>query len=111
MKSILDLLNRWAGKHRISPGTSDRTLINPSDLHEDDDEMAETNATSGEKEAMATVRVRQVVHVAAKTITGQRSVRRVRTEEMNEESMIDAVWVFGEDWLVSSVHERTLEFL
>lgn len=95
MKSILDLLNRWAGKHRISPGTSDRTLINPSDSHEDDDEMAETNATSGEKEARATVRVRQAVHVAAKISTGQRSVRRVRTEAKNKESMIDVVWVLG----------------
>lgn len=113
MKSILDLLNRWAGKHRISPGTSDRTLINPSDSHEDDDEIAETNATSGEKEARATVRVRQAVHVAAKTITGQRSVRRVRTEAKNEESMIiDAVWVLGEDWCqLSSVHEDPRVFI
>lgn len=32
---------------------------------EEDDEIAETKETSGEKEARATVRVRSIVHVAA----------------------------------------------
>ena len=69
IRSILDLINLCAGRQRISAGTSRGTLMETSGLHErakdDDDDMAETKATSGAKEATATVSVRSAVHVTA----------------------------------------------
>lgn len=69
MKSILDLLNRLAGKHRVSPGTSNGTLTDPSVSHaaekEEDEDIADTKATSGANDATATTTVRIAVQVAA----------------------------------------------
>lgn len=67
-ESIVDLVKKWAGKHKISPGTSNGTLTVPFSSHtrenEDDGDIADTNAISGENDATATVNVRITVQVA-----------------------------------------------
>lgn len=69
IRSILDLLNMWVGKQRISPGTSKGALTDASLSHprenKDEGDIAHTNVISGQNEAIATVTVRRVVHVAA----------------------------------------------
>lgn len=73
-KSILDLLNRWAGRQSISPGRSNGTLTAtdaspaaPSHSFENEEEgdIDQTNVTSGQNDAAATVAVRRAVHAAA----------------------------------------------
>lgn len=65
-------MNRWAGRQTTSLGRSIGTRTeDPSDAaaqpweNEDEEEIAETKATSGEKEATATVAVRSAVQVTA----------------------------------------------
>jgi hypothetical protein len=69
MKSILDLTNKCEGKQRISPGTSNGILMNPSFLHfwenKEAGDMAETNVTCGEIDATATVNVNSIIQVVA----------------------------------------------
>lgn len=71
-RSIFERVNRWAGRQTTSPGRSIGTRTeDPSDAaaqpweNEDEGEIAETKATSGEKEATATVAVRSAVQVTA----------------------------------------------
>lgn len=73
-KSILDLLNSWAGRQSISPGRSNGTLTAtdaspaaPSHSFENEEEgdIDQTNVTSGQNDAAATVAVRRAVHAAA----------------------------------------------
>ena len=73
---MLDLVKRWAGKHSISPAMSSGTLMVSLDWQarekDEDGEMAETKAASGEKEATATVTVKTVVHLMAYMSSGHR---------------------------------------
>lgn len=88
----MDLVKRGAGRHKTSPGKSKGTLMEDSVLHllekEEDGDMAETNAISGENEATATVRVNSAVHVAAKTRRGDGVVRPKRMKEERERDMM-----------------------
>ena len=64
-----DLLAKWAGKHIFSPGMSSGILTYPSEWHVrekgEEREMADTNASSGENEATATVKMSTTVHTPA----------------------------------------------
>lgn len=68
MRSIPDFLNRLSGTQTTSPGKSIGTLTNPAVLQceakDEDGEIAEAKASSGAKEAAATVRVKRIVQEA-----------------------------------------------
>ncbi|GAB4859082.1 hypothetical protein Ancab_010547 [Ancistrocladus abbreviatus] len=102
IRSILDRRKSFAGKQNTSEGTSKGTLTKPSELqepeNEDDGDIANTNATSEEKEATATAIVRIPVQIPAY----RRSGRRWRMELKREKGIYSnflrdclVVWNFG----------------